>query len=260
MWGRLILRCVGKAFQGQKDGQSVWRRESAVARMCGRCGEGVGVLASYQAAWSCLHPYSPSLSQDQFEGHIGTHSAKYAGPLDAEQARSQVETQRKPPTQPSTGGDQSNAEDSLTAADMEENDSEVHKYPISPFPSLVDAPHACNPNALVRYGTVRYGMVWYGMVWYGMVWYGMVWYVVVVVVVEAPSTCRREKLPDTLSLGRAQGSSRPALRWPGGRRRRPMGGGGPPCRGGGGGACARGGGWGHLWMLPWSPPPLRGGG
>ena len=28
----------------------------------------------------------------------------------------------------------------------------------------------------------------------------------------------------------------------------------------GGGACARGGGWGHLWMLPWSPPPLRGGG
>ena len=54
---------------------------------------------------------------------------------------------------------------------------------------------------------------------------GMVWYVVVVVVVEAPSTCRREKLPNTLFLGRAQGSSRPALRWPGGRRRRPRRGG-----------------------------------
>ena len=93
-----------------------------------------------------------------------------------------------------------------------------------------------------------------------MVWYGMVWYVVVVVVVvRAPSTCRREKLPDTLSLGRAQGSSRPASRWPGVCRQRPRGGGGggaPWCGGGGG---ARGGGWGHLWKLPWSPPPSRGG-
>ena len=49
---------------------------------------------------------------------------------------------------------------------------------------------------------------------------------VVVVFVVALSTRRREKLPDMLSLGRAQGSSRPALRWPGGRRRRPGGAGG----------------------------------
>ena len=77
-------------------------------------------------------------------------------------------------------------------------------------------------------------MVWCGMVWYGMVWYGMV----VVVVVRALSTCRREKLPDTLSLGRAQGSSGLASRWPGVYRRRPRG------RGAGGrhvwgGGCAR---------------------
>ena len=72
----------------------------------------------------------------------------------------------------------------------------------------------------------------------------------------APSTCRREKLPDTLSLGRAQGSSRPASRWPGVCRQRPRGGGGGAWSGGGG---ARGGGWGHLWKLPWSPPPSRGG-
>ena len=53
----------------------------------------------------------------------------------------------------------------------------------------------------------------------------MVWYVVVVLfVVTAPSRCRREKLPNTLSLGRAQGSSRPASRWPGVCRRRPRGG------------------------------------
>ena len=60
--------------------------------------------------------------------------------------------------------------------------------------------------------------------------------VVVVVVVKAPSTCRREKLPDTLSLGRAQGSSRPASRWPGVCRQRPRGGGGGSafCLGGGG--------------------------
>ena len=88
---------------------------------------------------------------------------------------------------------------------------------------------------MVWYGMVWYGMVWYGMVWYGMIWYGMVWYVVVVVVVVvAPSTCRREKLPDTLSMSRAQGSNWPASRWPGVCRRRPRGGG--PCRGGG---CAR---------------------
>ena len=90
----------------------------------------------------------------------------------------------------------------------------------------------------VWYGMVWYGMVWYGMVWYGMVWYGMVWYgmvvvVVVVVVVRAPSTCRREKLPDTLSLGRAQGSSRRASRWPGVCRRRPRGGGRRGVEGGG---------------------------
>ena len=86
---------------------------------------------------------------------------------------------------------------------------------------------------------IWYGMVWYGMVWYGMVWYGMVWYVVVVVVVVAPSTCRREKLPDTLSLGRAQGSSRPVSRWPGVCRRRPRGGGGGGAMvWGGGGVCA----------------------
>ena len=90
---------------------------------------------------------------------------------------------------------------------------------------------------MVWYGMVWYGMVWYGMVWYGMVWYGMVWYVVVVVV-KAPSTCRREKLPDTLSPGRAQGSSRPASRWPGVCRQRPRGGGGGwfrPLSGGEGG-------------------------
>ena len=96
------------------------------------------------------------------------------------------------------------------------------------------------------------------MVWYGMAWYGMVWYVVVVVVVvRATSTCRREKLPDTLSLGRSQGSSRPASRWPGVCRQRPRGGGGR--RGVEGGGGARGGGGGHLWKLPWSPPPSRGG-
>ena len=110
---------------------------------------------------------------------------------------------------------------------------------------------------MVWYGMVWYGMVWYGMVWYGMVWYGMVWYVVVVVVVvKAPSTCRREKLPDTLSLGRAQGSSRPASRWPGVCRQRPRGG-GAPWSGGRGGGGARGGGGGHLWKLPWSPPRWR---
>ena len=66
------------------------------------------------------------------------------------------------------------------------------------------------------------------------------WWVVVVVVVMAPSTCRREKLPDALSLGRAQGSSRPASRWPGVCRQRPMGGGGAPWGGGGEeGACRR---------------------
>ena len=97
---------------------------------------------------------------------------------------------------------------------------------------------------MVWYGMVWYGMVWYGMVWYGMVWYGMVWYVVgvVVVVVKAPSTCRREKLQDTLSLGRAQGSSRPASRWPGVCRQRPRGGGGVGAAvawRGGGGARAR---------------------
>ena len=93
---------------------------------------------------------------------------------------------------------------------------------------------------MVWYGMVWYGMVWYGMVWYGMVWYGMVWYVVVVVVVvRAPSTCRREKLPNTLSLGRAQGSSRPASRWPGVCRQRPRGGGGGAVVWRGGGGCAR---------------------
>ena len=58
---------------------------------------------------------------------------------------------------------------------------------------------------------------------------------------KAPSTCRREKLPDTLSLGRAQGSSRPASRWPGVCRQRPRGGGGGGRRGveGGGGARAQ---------------------
>ena len=57
--------------------------------------------------------------------------------------------------------------------------------------------------------------------------------VVVVVVVVAPSTCRREKLPDTLSLGRAQGSSRTASRWPGVCRQRPRGGGRHGVEGGG---------------------------
>ena len=80
---------------------------------------------------------------------------------------------------------------------------------------------------------------------------------ILLLLLRAPSTCRREKLPDTLSLGRAQGSSRPASRWPGVCRRRPRGGGGgaPWC--GGGGAC--GGGWGHLRTSPWGPPPSRGG-
>ena len=88
---------------------------------------------------------------------------------------------------------------------------------------------------MVWYGMVWYGMVWYGIVWYAMVWYGMVWYVVIVVV-RAPSTCRREKLPDTLSLGRAQGSSRRASRWPGVCRQRPRGGGVRPSVRGGEGA------------------------
>ena len=115
---------------------------------------------------------------------------------------------------------------------------------------------------MVWYGMVWYGMVWYGMVWYGMVWYGMVWYgkvrYVVVVVVGALSTCRREKFPDTLSLGRAQGSSRPAQRWPGGRRRRPRGGGVPPAvRGGGGRASLR---EGLPVRVTHAPSPAAGGG
>ena len=79
------------------------------------------------------------------------------------------------------------------------------------------------------------GVAWGRMVWYGIVWYGMVWYVVFVVAfVKAPSTFRREKLPNTLSLGRAKRSSRPASRWPGVCRQRPRGG------GGGGGAWSGG--------------------
>ena len=92
--------------------------------------------------------------------------------------------------------------------------------------------------------------IWYGMVWYGMVWYGMVWYgMLLLLLLRAPSTCRREKLPGTLSLGRAQGSSRPASRWPGVCRRRPSGGGGGGAAmewRGGGGVCVRGGGCGYL--------------
>ena len=75
------------------------------------------------------------------------------------------------------------------------------------------------------------------------IWYGTLWFVVVVVVVvKAPSTCRWEKLPDTLPLGRAQGSSRPAVTLAGGVcRQRPRGGGGWGARRGmeGGGGCAR---------------------
>ena len=109
------------------------------------------------------------------------------------------------------------------------------KYPVaSPGPV---GPFQEEPRIRRGDSAIWYGMVWYGMVWYGMVWYGMVWYVVVVVV-RAPSTCRREKLPDTLSMGRAQGSSRPASRWPGVCRQRPRGGGG----GGGGAVVWRGGG------------------
>ena len=75
----------------------------------------------------------------------------------------------------------------------------------------------------------------------------------------APSTCRQEKLPDTLSLGRAQGTSRPASRWPGVCQRRPRGGGGGrPGVGGGGGRVYVGKG-GATCVLPWSPPPSRGG-
>ena len=66
--------------------------------------------------------------------------------------------------------------------------------------------------------------------------YICIYIVVVVVVVRAPSTCRREKLPDTLSLGRAQGSSRPASRWPGVCRQRPREGGDRHLSGGEGGA------------------------
>ena len=73
-------------------------------------------------------------------------------------------------------------------------------------------------------------------IWYGMVWYGML---LLLLLLRAPSTCRREKLPDTLSLGRAQGSSRPASCWPGVCRRRP--------RGGGGGRRGVGGGVGRVW-------------
>ena len=82
---------------------------------------------------------------------------------------------------------------------------------------------------MVWYGMVWYGMVWYGMVWYGMVWYGMVWYgmLLLLLLLRHPA--------------RAGGSSRPALRWPGGRRRRPrgVGGWGRHVWGGGGGARAR---------------------
>ena len=103
-------------------------------------------------------------------------------------------------------------------------------------------------HGMVRWhGLAWYGMVWCGVVWCGMVWYGMVWYgMLLLLLLRAPSTCRREKLPDTLSLGRAQGSSRPASRWPGVCRRRPRG-------GGGGGRRGVGGGGGRVWRRVGSP-------
>ena len=98
-------------------------------------------------------------------------------------------------------------------------------------------------------------MVWYGMVWYGMVWYGMVCccFCCCEGTQHVPTgEIARHALP---SLGAREQSAGVTL-----AGRVPTttegGGGGGAWSGGGG---ARGGGWGHLWKLPWSPPPSRGG-
>ena len=119
----------------------------------------------------------------------------------------------------------------------------------------IDPPPPVEPSYIYIYIYIHIYIYIYTHIYIYIYIYIYICIVVVVVVVRAPSTCRREKLPDTLSLGRAQGSSRPASRWPGVCRRRPRGGG--AVEWGGGGAC--GGGWGHLWKSPWSPPPSRGG-
>ena len=108
---------------------------------------------------------------------------------------------------------------------------------------------------------LRYGMVWYGMVWYGMVWYGMVWYGMVCCCcccccegtqhVPAGEIARhalpgqgvREQSAGVTLAGRVPTTTE--------------GGGGAMS---GGGVRAQGGGRSHLSVLPWSPPPLRGGG
>ena len=61
-------------------------------------------------------------------------------------------------------------------------------------------------------------------------------HIVAVVVVGALSTCRREQLPDDISLGRVQGRCRPVQRWPGGCRRLLKAGWGAACFPGGKGA------------------------
>ena len=113
----------------------------------------------------------------------------------------------------------------------------------------------------IRRGGLRY-RGWYGMVWYGMVWYGMVWYGMVCCCCCCEGTqhvpageIARHALP---GQGAREQSARVTL-----AGRVPTttegGGGGGGRRGVEGGGGARGGGWGHLWKLPWSPPPSRGG-
>ena len=113
---------------------------------------------------------------------------------------------------------------------------------------------------LVWYGMVWYGMVCYGMVWYGMVWSGMLWNGMLLLLLllrrsagAGGRNCQthspwaeRKGAVGRCNAGRAGADDdRGGAALPGG---------------GGGGKRARGGGRSHLWVLPWSPPPPRGGG
>ena len=121
---------------------------------------------------------------------------------------------------------------------------------------LPDAPHVC----CEWHGMVWYGMVWYGMVWYGMVWYGMVWYgmlLLLLLLLWHPARAGGRNCQTRSPWAGRKGAV--------GRRHAgracaddDRGGGGAPCQGGG--VRAQGEGRSHLCVLPWSPPPLRGGG
>ena len=108
-----------------------------------------------------------------------------------------------------------------------------------------------------RGGFPLYRMVWYGMIWYGMVWYGMVCCCCCccegtqrlpageIARHALPGQGAREESAGVTLAGRVPTTTE-------------GGGGAPWC--GGGGVRAHGGGRSHLCVLPWSPPPLRGGG